>query len=302
MVGFESGHRHRRGAARLGHRERRPARPRPRRARRARRADHPHLRRRAALPAPCRGAPDVLGRRARGLRRPDRCARPRRHVLVPARRPDAHQAQHPGRHRPHGRRAAVALAWLARRRPALQHRLRRSDRAAQPGAPGHPRRQPVRLTAAGPAHLHRRRAPGLHHRAPRGLPRDGVRRPPRGRPRRPARVPHGLRALGPAGLLPRRDPGRPRRRRGHVHLLRPRLLLPRLPHPPRRRPHGLLRTDGVDRARPRRPPALGQSLHHLDAGDLAARYPRFGDFVALRDRLDPDRVLTNPYLDRVLGA
>lgn len=43
-------------------------------------------------------------------------------------------------------------------------------------------------------------------------------------------------------------------------------------------------------------------LHHLDAGDLAARYPRFGDFVALRDRLDPDRVLTNPYLDRVLGA
>ncbi|WP_341351150.1 D-arabinono-1,4-lactone oxidase [Nocardioides convexus] len=35
---------------------------------------------------------------------------------------------------------------------------------------------------------------------------------------------------------------------------------------------------------------------------MAARYPRFGDFVALRDRLDPDRVLTNPYLDRVLGA
>lgn len=43
-------------------------------------------------------------------------------------------------------------------------------------------------------------------------------------------------------------------------------------------------------------------LHHLDAGDLAARYPLFGDFVALRDRLDPDRVLTNPYLDRVLGT
>ncbi|HVK30817.1 MAG TPA: D-arabinono-1,4-lactone oxidase [Nocardioides sp.] len=42
-------------------------------------------------------------------------------------------------------------------------------------------------------------------------------------------------------------------------------------------------------------------LHHLDAGDLADRYPRFGEFTALRDRLDPDRVFTNPYLDRVLG-
>lgn len=43
-------------------------------------------------------------------------------------------------------------------------------------------------------------------------------------------------------------------------------------------------------------------LHHLEAGDLAERYPRFGEFTALRDRLDPDRVFTNPYLDRVLGA
>lgn len=43
-------------------------------------------------------------------------------------------------------------------------------------------------------------------------------------------------------------------------------------------------------------------LHRLDAGDLADRYPRFSEFTALRDRLDPDRVLTNPYLDRVLGA
>ncbi|KRA37275.1 MULTISPECIES: D-arabinono-1,4-lactone oxidase [unclassified Nocardioides] len=43
-------------------------------------------------------------------------------------------------------------------------------------------------------------------------------------------------------------------------------------------------------------------LHSLDAEDLAPLYPRFGDFTALRDRLDPDRVFTNPYLDRVLGA
>lgn len=43
-------------------------------------------------------------------------------------------------------------------------------------------------------------------------------------------------------------------------------------------------------------------LHSLDADDLAPLYPRFGDFLALRERLDPDRVFTNPYLDRVLGA
>ena len=42
-------------------------------------------------------------------------------------------------------------------------------------------------------------------------------------------------------------------------------------------------------------------LHTLDAERLSALYPRHGDFVALRRRLDPDRVLTNDYLDRVLG-
>lgn len=31
-------------------------------------------------------------------------------------------------------------------------------------------------------------------------------------------------------------------------------------------------------------------------------YPRFGDFLALRDRLDPDRVFDNAYLRRVLGS
>ncbi|MEO6533694.1 MAG: D-arabinono-1,4-lactone oxidase [Pseudolysinimonas sp.] len=42
-------------------------------------------------------------------------------------------------------------------------------------------------------------------------------------------------------------------------------------------------------------------IHFQDADDLAQRYPRFGDFTAVRDRLDPDRVFTNRYLDRVLG-
>ena len=42
-------------------------------------------------------------------------------------------------------------------------------------------------------------------------------------------------------------------------------------------------------------------LHGLDAVPLAARYPRFGEFTALRDRLDPTGVFSNAYLDRVLG-
>jgi len=42
-------------------------------------------------------------------------------------------------------------------------------------------------------------------------------------------------------------------------------------------------------------------MHTLDAAALRERYPRFDDFTALRDRLDPDRAFRNPYLQRVLG-
>lgn len=42
-------------------------------------------------------------------------------------------------------------------------------------------------------------------------------------------------------------------------------------------------------------------LHELDAELLRTRYPRFDEFVSLRDRLDPQGVFTNRYLDRVLG-
>ena len=42
-------------------------------------------------------------------------------------------------------------------------------------------------------------------------------------------------------------------------------------------------------------------LHTRTAADLAPAYPRWDDFQAMRERLDPDRVFTNPYLDRVLG-
>ena len=43
-------------------------------------------------------------------------------------------------------------------------------------------------------------------------------------------------------------------------------------------------------------------MHTRTAEDLRDAYPRFDDFVALRDRLDPDRLFRNRYLDRVLGV
>ncbi|MGN0065476.1 MAG: D-arabinono-1,4-lactone oxidase [Nocardioides sp.] len=43
-------------------------------------------------------------------------------------------------------------------------------------------------------------------------------------------------------------------------------------------------------------------LHTRDADELRGVYPRFEQFLAMRDRLDPDRVFANPYLERVLGA
>lgn len=43
-------------------------------------------------------------------------------------------------------------------------------------------------------------------------------------------------------------------------------------------------------------------MHTQDAASLSGLYPRFDDFLALRDRFDPRRLFTNPYLDRVLGG
>ncbi|RSS63233.1 FAD-binding protein [Streptomyces sp. WAC07061] len=42
-------------------------------------------------------------------------------------------------------------------------------------------------------------------------------------------------------------------------------------------------------------------VHTRDAEQLAEVYPRFAEFTAVRDRLDPDRLFGNDYLRRVLG-
>lgn len=43
-------------------------------------------------------------------------------------------------------------------------------------------------------------------------------------------------------------------------------------------------------------------IHYQDAEALRALYPRFDDFLLVRDRLDPERRFGNPYLERVLGS
>lgn len=42
-------------------------------------------------------------------------------------------------------------------------------------------------------------------------------------------------------------------------------------------------------------------LHFQYAASLGELYPHFGDFLAVRNRLDPERRFTNAYLERVLG-
>lgn len=43
-------------------------------------------------------------------------------------------------------------------------------------------------------------------------------------------------------------------------------------------------------------------VHTRDAEYFTRVYPRFGEFTALRDRLDPERLFQNDYLRRVLGS
>jgi L-gulonolactone oxidase len=43
-------------------------------------------------------------------------------------------------------------------------------------------------------------------------------------------------------------------------------------------------------------------MHTRDAAYLRGQYPRFDDFLAVRDRVDPKRRFANPYLERVLGS
>ncbi len=41
--------------------------------------------------------------------------------------------------------------------------------------------------------------------------------------------------------------------------------------------------------------------HFQDAASLREVYPRFADFLAIRERFDPGRLFANEYTERVLG-
>jgi hypothetical protein len=43
-------------------------------------------------------------------------------------------------------------------------------------------------------------------------------------------------------------------------------------------------------------------LRSIDAGYLSTAYRRFAEFIALCDRLDPERRFGNSYLGKVLGS
>jgi len=43
-------------------------------------------------------------------------------------------------------------------------------------------------------------------------------------------------------------------------------------------------------------------MHTRHASSLRQAYPKFDEFLSIRDRLDPDRIFANPYLVRILGA
>ena len=42
-------------------------------------------------------------------------------------------------------------------------------------------------------------------------------------------------------------------------------------------------------------------MHYRDAEELSSLYPRWSDFISLRDRLDPQRTFSNGYTDTVFG-
>ena len=42
-------------------------------------------------------------------------------------------------------------------------------------------------------------------------------------------------------------------------------------------------------------------MHTRDAAYLGSAYPRFADFLRIRDELDPSRRFANPYLQQVFG-
>ena len=234
---------------------------------------------------------------AREPRRTQRRHRPLRVLRLPRHRGGALPRVAPDR------RAAGAQAGMARIRAGSDARElgRPGVRGGSQDAPdaGADRRE-ARVEGARPRDQDRRELQGLRLRAPHQVHGDGVRgsararaRADRGRPRNrhPSRAPRRVADRGPLRQGRRLVP-QPLTRTGH--------LLRRGPPGPPTRLGALHAPRRVARARPGRPPALGQAPLPRSGG-LVRRIPAVGDFQAARKRLDPDGAFANAYTDRVLG-
>ena len=233
----------------------------------------------------------------RRVRRPGRRQRALRGLLVPAHRPDAHQAQQPHR------RGAPALpaAGVRRRRAAGQHAPsalvnRVGDLAPRAGPPA----QPAVLPGALAAGLQRRLPPGAHLAAAGGVPGDGVRRAARGRHAGAHRGPGARRAARLAHRLPGRDPARAR---PTTPGSRPPTGGTRSTSPSTSTPAPTTPTTSPGSSRCCGPTTGGRT----GASSTPAARPTWrrrtrGSRTSsrVRDRVDPDRLFTNPYLERVL--
>ncbi len=151
------------------------------------------------------------------------------------------------------------------------------------------------------AHVHRSQSPGVRVESACAIQGDGVRHTGRRATHGAGRNRDMAEPLRSADRVPDRGTIRGRRRCLVVHRPRPRhRLRGRAPVPPQRAPRLLPGSRGHRSVRRRRP--HWGKLHGLTAAELSEAYPRFDDVLAVRDRVDPQRVFDNAYLQRVLGA
>ena len=205
--------------------------------------------------------------------------------------------------RPHRRRAGAAVAGpgLPRRRAALQHRLRPRRPALHRRTSGDAAGQPHHLARPVRAELPRRShrvfvAPRrvvfreMEYSVPREVGMTAL-----------AEVRHAHRLVRVGRRLAGRGARHAARRGVAVHHPRAGVGLPRVPRRPPRGPPRLLRPGRGGSCATTTGGRTGASSHRRTAADLAPAYPHWDDFARVRDRVDPDRVFGNDYLDRVLG-
>ncbi len=282
----------------LAERERRGLRGRAGRTGRARGAHLRHAAGRARVPAARRGGRARPGRRARPARR-RRGRRPRRVLLVPAHRHRRHQAQQPHRRRRAGARTAGRVGG---RRAGRQRRLRAGLHGSAPRSRGScPSINRIVAGQFAAAEYVDRSYRVFTQPAPGAVPGDGVRRAPRGAAGRVRRAA----ARGRAARAGRHVPGRGAGGRRPTTSRCP-------PRPAATAPTSPSTCTAGSRTRPTsarsRPSCAtstgartGASCTPAPPPTCGSAYPGFDGFVALRDRLDPERRFGNAYLERVLG-